>query len=167
MAILFDFYSYRRELSATDKVSILLRMDEKVLERRVKALDKRRGTNLQRLRTGRGWSQVELATKTGIGQTKISAYENGLGFDKETLIRFCEVFGVKEWEFDWEEDVPVIKDQHEQADLFRRREARAMGVAEDVVKYETFRIAEAKKNTRSGVKGASEGVARRGRKRAG
>ncbi len=145
-----DIHIQGRELSVTGNFFILSGMNEQDIEKRIKALDKRRGANLRRLRTRKGWSQEQLFEKTGIGQTKISAYENGLGFDKETLVRLCEAFKVKEWEFDWEESVPIVKDEREQYALDLFRQANALGVAEDIEKYETFRIEEAKKEDSTG-----------------
>ncbi len=140
-------YNQDRELSVVVKSFILQLMDEKELERRVKILDKRRGENLRRLRIRAGWSQEQLFKKTGIGQTKISAYENGLGFDKETLIRLCEAFKVKEWEFDLEEATPVVKDDREQQDLAIRRESERLGIADQVREAEVAWIIAAKKKT--------------------
>lgn len=154
------FISGYRELSAMGKLFILPAMDEKELEKRVKALDKRRGQNLRRLRNRNGWSQEELFLKTGIGQTKISAYENGLGFDKETLIRFCEAFKVKEWEFDWEESTPVVKDEQEQQDLFRKREEERLGIVDRVRESEVVWIEATKKKEQLGGESASERVPR-------
>ena len=142
-------------------------MDEKELNKRIKALDKRRGANLFRLRTQAGWSQGKLAEKTGIGQTKISAYENGLGFDKETLIRLCVAFNVQEWEFDWEESVPVIKDPQEIEDIKQRREAERIGIAGMVREAEASWISAAKKKEGPGGAGKAGGVPRRRHKRAG
>jgi transcriptional regulator with XRE-family HTH domain len=142
-------------------------MDEKELEKRIKALDKRRGNNLRRLRDQKGWSQDELSKKTGIGQTKISAYENGLGFDKETLIRLCAAFNVKEWEFEWEESIPVIKDYAEAEDIKRRREADRLGIGVMVREAEAGWIASAKKKGPTGSEGTKSGVPRRRNKRAG
>lgn len=159
-----------RELSATVNFSILSSMNsmnEKELTKRIKALDKRRGENLLRLRTRNGWSQGTLAEKTGIGQTKISAYENGLGFDKETLIRLCEAFKVQEWEFDWEESVPLIKDPQEFEDIKMRREAVRVGIDGMVREAEASWVGAAKKNARPGSEGKAVGVPRRAGKRAG
>jgi transcriptional regulator with XRE-family HTH domain len=119
------------------------------------------------LRTRSGWSQGKLAEITGIGQTKISAYENGLGFDKETLIRFCEAFGVKEWEFDWEESVPIIRDQQEFEDIKLRRYAEEIGIAPMVREAEASWISAAKKKGAVGGKSASERVPGRAGKKAG
>ena len=146
--------SYVGELSTAGNFLILSGMNEKELERRVKELDKRREANLRRLRLSSGWSQEQLFEKTGIGQTKISAYENGLGFDKETLVRFCDAFKVKEWEFDWDVSVPVILDDREQhaVDLFRT--ANSLGIADQVREQEEIWIERAKK--KGGAAGESQ-----------
>ena len=161
-------YSQCGELSATGISPIILSMlmDDKQINERVKALDKRRGKNLKRLRLKMGWSQEKLAEKTGIGQTKISAYENGLGFDKETLIRLCSAFGVQDWEFDWDEDTPIVLDKKEMEDLKRIREAERIGIADMVREAEASWISAAKKKERPVSEGTKDGVPRSGRRRA-
>ena len=157
---------HHSELPATDNFSILSCMDEKEIDKRVKALDKVRGENLRRLRNRKGWSQGELAQRTKMEQSKISAYENGLGFDKTTLVRFCEVFKVKTWEFEWEESVPVIIDPQEIEDIKQRREAEKVGIADMVREAEESWIKAAKKKEGPGGKGKAGWVPRRSAKRA-
>ena len=51
---------------------------------------------IKELRVARGWSQAELAKRTGIRRATISAIENGqtTGIDFATLEALGDVFGV-------------------------------------------------------------------------
>lgn len=51
--------------------------------------------NLHNIRTEKGMSQLSLATKLGVAQETISAYENDKAFPSvETLIKLCDIFHV-------------------------------------------------------------------------
>jgi len=153
-------YISHSELSATDNSSILFPMIRSMNE-----LNKIQGMNLRRLRNKMSWSQGTLAEKAGIEQSKISAYENGLGFNKETLVTFCNVFNVRSWEFSWEESTPIIKDEQEADDIKQRREAEKVGIADMVREAEASWIVAAKKKDGSGGKGKAGRVPRSSPKR--
>jgi plasmid maintenance system antidote protein VapI len=126
-------------------------------------LDELYRTNLIRIMTERGLKQIDLAAKIETTPQYINAIirgERGLGTDM--MSRICRVLNIEPWEFTWTEKTPIIRDESEQQDLFRRRRARAAGVAEDTAKYETFRIEEAKKKGTPGSKGKAGGVPRGG-----
>ncbi|MCP3880989.1 MAG: helix-turn-helix transcriptional regulator [Sulfitobacter sp.] len=53
------------------------------------------GERIRRLRTERGWSQAQLATKLSIHQKQVSGYERGIHVPQtELLIRIAETFAV-------------------------------------------------------------------------
>ena len=58
---------------------------------------------LRRERTERGWSQAELARRSGIRQSHLSTYENGHVFpDHRNIRRLANAFQVPEAEvFGW------------------------------------------------------------------
>jgi transcriptional regulator with XRE-family HTH domain len=119
------------------------------------------GQNLRRLREAQKMSQGMLAEISKTPQTRISAIESGReGMGKDLMTRMCNALKVDPWEFYWTDKTPVIKDKQEQLEIFRHREATMLGVAEEVAKYETFRIDEAKKKEGLGRESASKRVPR-------
>ena len=51
--------------------------------------------NLLKLRTEKGLSQVNIATKIGVAQETVSGYEIGRAYPSvETLIKLCDLFQV-------------------------------------------------------------------------
>ena len=53
------------------------------------------GLRIGQLRTERGWSQLELANKTDMGQATIYYYEAGKGLPRiDTLARLSRAFGM-------------------------------------------------------------------------
>jgi len=52
------------------------------------------GTNLKNARTAKGWTQQQLANKTGIARHNIGAYEEGRAHPNiKTYALLCKVFG--------------------------------------------------------------------------
>ena len=53
------------------------------------------GTNVQRLRKERGWTQVELASRCSVNAEQISRIENARrDYMHSTLLEVCEALGV-------------------------------------------------------------------------
>ena len=51
--------------------------------------------NLLKIRTRKKMNQVNLATKIGVAQETISAYESGKSFPSiDTLLKLCDIFNV-------------------------------------------------------------------------
>lgn len=121
------------------------------------------GRNMRRLRLARGLSQEELAEKMGQGVTKqrISAIENGReGMGKYLLAQACDALKARTWEFYIEEDTPIITDPGEQQKVYRYRLEQDLGIAEEVARYEDYRIDQAKKKETTGAEGTESGVPR-------
>ncbi len=119
------------------------------------------GRNLKRLRMSRGLTQDQLGAMLkpiSVDGSHIAAIESGKGVSDEVLARLCNALKADTWEFHLTEKTPIVKDAAEQQDLFRRREARAVGVAEDTAGYETYKIKEAKKKESLGSEGSKSGV---------
>jgi len=139
----------------------------------VKDLNKRIGGNLKRLRLryiveGKALTQEQLAEKMKISASLIPKWEAGTkGVGKKVLLKLADFFKVDSSYFWIPDDAPIIKDEMEQQDLFRRREARAVGVAEETASYEIFKIEEAKKKEGTVSEGKESGVPRHDKRRAG
>lgn len=68
------------------------------------------GERLKNLRIESGKSQKEVATLTGITQGAITNYECGRRVpDKETILKFCDLFGVQEAYFDDEQEIDKVR----------------------------------------------------------
>jgi len=53
------------------------------------------GNRLRALRTSKGWTQEELATRLRLTKSVVSAYETSLRYPSyDILIRICTIFGV-------------------------------------------------------------------------
>lgn len=136
----------RGELSAAGNSHILSCMNQEKDKKELDAFNRLQGGNLKRLRTLKGWSQAQMAKESGIEQSKISAYENGLGFNKETMIHFCKILNVKSWQFNWDQDMPVAKDEREKKRLELYRIEERLGIADQVREHEEIWIERAEKH---------------------
>jgi transcriptional regulator with XRE-family HTH domain len=98
-------------------------------------------------------SQGEIAALSGTEKTKISAYENGHeGIGKDVMARLCNALKVRPFDFYFEATVPAIADPEEKQQISLFREARALGVAEDLARYGSYRVGEAKRERVAGGK---------------
>ena len=104
-------------------------------------LDQLIAKNLRRLRKSRGWSQSDMGEALNLDKDKISAYENAhIVMGKGMMMRFCKALHVRPWEFYIEDDSPLVTDSSEQQQLELFREARELGVAEEVTRYGRYQI---------------------------
>lgn len=109
-------------------------------------IDKLISANLRRLIAARNLKQNELARLVNVSPTVINdVLADRRQAGKSMLQRLCEVLGVDVWEFYVTEATPIVTDPGELQALQRHRAAQALGVAEEVSNYESFRIQEAEK----------------------
>lgn len=107
------------------------------------------GKNLKRIRERAGLSQLKLALLIGTTPQRISAYETGRdGMGKDYMERVMRALKVEAWEFYITDSTPIVVDDYEREAIRIAREAGALHVAEDIVRYGRFRIEEAKKKSR-------------------
>lgn len=57
-------------------------------------IDKRLGQRVRELRKSRGWSQLELARRTGGSRPQVSRDERTGCFNTRRVLKYAEVFGV-------------------------------------------------------------------------
>jgi len=99
------------------------------------------GKNLRRLRDSRKLSLSKFADIVGSTPQRISGIENGREpMGKAMMEKICGQLNVRPWEFYIEEDTPLITDSSEKRQLELFREARALGVAEEVTRYGMYQI---------------------------
>lgn len=104
------------------------------------------GGNLRRLRNLKGYHQEELAELLRVKPSHISEIETGKrGIGKELMARICNVFNIRFSELTIEDSTPIIKDETEKEIIFILREAKRLGIAEEISKYGKYLIQEIKK----------------------
>ena len=113
-----------------------------------------KGKNLRRLRIEKKLTQDQLGEMLDpqADGSHIASIEGGRGMSDETLAKFCAAMKVDVWQFFLTEETPIVSNEEEHQALKRRRQAKALNVAEDVEKYETFRIEDAKKSSQPAEK---------------
>lgn len=105
------------------------------------------GRNLKRLRQAAGLTQDALGAEVGVVGNTIAQIEGAIrGMGKELMTRLCNTLSVRPWEFYLDEDTPCIADARERQRLALHREEVRLGVDEDVIRYETYRVEEARKD---------------------
>ena len=115
-------------------------------------LDKLIAGNLRRIRNERGLTQEKLGELIEVEGTYISQVENALtGLGKDVMARLCNALNIKPEEFYYYDKSPVIIDKAEQAMIYMFREAKPLGVAENIANYGKFIIKETKKPKTEGA----------------
>lgn len=109
-------------------------------------IDQTIASNLRRIRSERGLSQGEVAELIEIEKTKISAWENlHEGMGKKAMALLCNKLNLQPWEFYITEQTPIVRDEAERQDLFRMREAQALGLGKQIREAEAVWIEAAKR----------------------
>lgn len=117
--------------------------------------------NLRRLIDKHQLQQNKLAEAIGVVPSVINDILAGRrAMGKDTMARICKAMKVDLAEFYWTEDMPVAIDDGEREALRLFRQMRQLGIAEEVTRYETFRIADAKKTSGAGAAGKKKRLPR-------
>lgn len=99
------------------------------------------GRNLKRLRLERQLTQECVAELLGISQGLIPKLEAGVkGMGKDILMRFCRLFNVRPYEFYIEPSTPMAENDQEMQHLLLYREARQLGLAEEIDRYTRYTV---------------------------
>jgi transcriptional regulator with XRE-family HTH domain len=101
------------------------------------------GSNLKRIREGKGISQKVLADMIDTDPPRISEWEAGRrGIGKDILSRLCAALGVEPYEFYIKDEQQSLfpKDPFERDALETLRAAEAVGVAEDGMNYMKYLV---------------------------
>lgn len=107
----------------------------------MRALDQLIAANLRRLREQYALSQQALADMIGIDKSKISAWENGhAGVGKLWLEKLCTALKVRPYEFYIEASTPVAENDQEMQHLLLYREARQLGLADEIDRYTRYTV---------------------------
>jgi transcriptional regulator with XRE-family HTH domain len=124
-------------------------------------LDELSRKNLLRILRERGLKQVELAAKIGTTPQHVNSILRGeRGIGPDIMARICRELKIEPWEFFIDDKTPIVRNDKEKERLFLYREEERLGVAEEVIRYETFKIADAKKTSGAGKKSAHKGIRR-------
>lgn len=111
-----------------------------------KDLDKLIGKNLKRIRLKAELTQDKLGEMIGVDGVVIAQIEGAIrGMGKVVMSRLCKALNVYPYEFYIDNDTPVAYDEIEKETLFTLREAKKLGVAEEIPKYGKYLIQEIKK----------------------
>jgi transcriptional regulator with XRE-family HTH domain len=107
----------------------------------MRALDQLIAANLRRLREQYALSQQALADMIGIDKSKISAWENGhAGVGKLWLEKLCTALKVRPYEFYIEPSTPIAENDQEMQHLLLYREARQLGLADEIDRYTRYTV---------------------------
>lgn len=99
------------------------------------------GKNLRRLRLEKNISQESLAQMIGTTASRLSAYESGReGMGKDIMTRVCKALNVKPYEFYIEPSTPMAENDHEMQHLLLYREARQLGLADEIDRYTRYTV---------------------------
>ena len=110
------------------------------------------GQNLRRLREERRLSQNDLAEKIGVRSSRISAIEHGReGMGKYLMTRICKTLDVPPYVFYSSPmtDKTGTEDDQAQRVLALIREARALGLMDDLQEYAEYLIQKAIKDQKA------------------
>lgn len=108
--------------------------------------------NFERILSERNLKPVHLAEMINTTPQYISDIRRAvrsMGADIQN--RICEKLKIRPWQFYIESDTPIVADQEEAVVLKEFRQAKQLGKADDVLRYERFVIAEAQGKYASGA----------------